>query len=325
MLPRLVALLLLRQVPGTFAYLAPAQQRVIGPLQQQLSMQKSLRSFFAAESSPKRQRKGTEEEPDAEEKASEVATTTAASSSPLSETKVAEEPVELPDFTWEPFNTIEPGWRARLAREYSLPYFQSLREFVDQERRTHTIYPPADQMFTALNLCSYDNVKVVVVGQDPYHGPNQAHGMAFSVQMGQPQPPSLKNMIKEAMADVGIAKPTHGNLSHWASQGVLLLNVVLTVRARTAYSHKGKGWETFTDAIIREVNKKDHVVFLVWGQPAMAKVKGIDTTKHKIISCAHPSPLSATKTNKPFIGSRCFSKCNEALVKFGLTPIDWNL
>lgn len=191
--------------------------------------------------------------------------------------------------------------------------------------RRHTVYPPAGEMFTALNLCSFEDVKVVIIGQDPYHGPNQANGLAFSVHKGVRTPPSLRNMIKEAMVDVGIAKPTHGDLSHWASQGVLLLNTCLTVRAGSANSHKGHGWETFTDAIIREVNRKDHIVFLMWGQPAMAKIKHVDITKHQILSCAHPSPLSATKTNKPFIGSRCFSKCNAALVKFGKAPIDWNL
>lgn len=174
---------------------------------------------------------------------------------------------------WPPFDEIESGWRCRLQGEYRKPYFQKLLKFLEKETQAHTVFPPSSQIFTSLNLCSYDNVKVVVIGQDPYHGPGQAHGLAFSVQKGVALPPSLKNMITEAQNDpkVRIPSPAHGNLTCWSQQGVLLLNTALTVRKAEANSHQKQGWEEFTDAIVKELGKKEGLVYLLWGKPAQAK------------------------------------------------------
>lgn len=207
---------------------------------------------------------------------------------------------------WPPFDTMEPSWQERLQGEYRKPYFQKLLKFLDKECKTQTVFPPSSQIFTALNLCPYNQVKVVIIGQDPYHGPGQAHGLAFSVQKGVAIPPSLKNMINEAKNDpkVQIPTPTHGNLESWSKQGVLLLNAVLTVRQSAANSHQKQGWEEFTDAVVKELRKQDGIVYLLWGKPAQAKCSGINREKNVILTSSHPSPLSAYKTDQPFIGSR---------------------
>ncbi|KAF1327370.1 Uracil-dna glycosylase, partial [Globisporangium splendens] len=188
------------------------------------------------------------------------------------------------------------------------------------------IYPPPQDVFSALRDCSFTSLKVVILGQDPYHGPEQAHGLSFSVRRGIPLPPSLRNIYKEAMSDVKISKPTHGCLSSWSQQGVLLLNTVLTVRKAEPNSHKKQGWETLTDAIIQRINNNtSNVVFLLWGKPAQEKGAIINTKKHLVVKSSHPSPLGATKTNAPFIGSKCFSKANKYLIAHGKDPIDWNV
>jgi uracil-DNA glycosylase len=217
-----------------------------------------------------------------------------------------------------------PGaWQPLLADELKAPYFQKLRAFVDEERRHHTIYPPEDEVFTALRLTPYDRTRVLVLGQDPYHGPGQAHGLAFSVCPGVRPPPSLANLYKELHADLGCPVPRTGYLAPWAEQGVLLLNAVLTVRAGEPNSHKGKGWERFTDAVIQRVNEKsERVVFVLWGGYAAKKLPLIDLSRHVVIQSAHPSPLSA---KRGFFGSRPFSRINEALREAGRGEIDWCL
>ena len=222
----------------------------------------------------------------------------------------------------------DPGWKTILSEiAKDNVTFQSLATFLQQEIATgKTVYPPHGDLFSALNLCPLEKVKVVVVGQDPYHGPGQGHGLAFSVRKGVPPPPSLKNIFSEAMDDVGIDAPQHGNLEHWAKQGVLLLNSVLTVRRGEANSHAKKGWEEFTDFIIEYLNtEKEGLVFLLFGTPAQKKAGKVDDTKHVLIKTSHPSPLGARKTASPFLGSKCFSRCNEALEEQGKAPIDWNV
>jgi uracil-DNA glycosylase len=225
-------------------------------------------------------------------------------------------------------------WKTQLASHFQLSSFAKLADFVAAERRSHTIYPAPCNTFAALNLCALDKVKVVIVGQDPYHGPNQAHGLCFSVERGQPVPPSLKNIYKELREDpaINFQQPNHGCLLRWAKQGVLMLNSVLTVRKGEANSHAKKGWEAVTDEIIRAVDRcsKEQgkgVVFLLWGKPATAKAQGVLQTsnRHTIICTSHPSPLGASKTKTPFLGSRCFSRCNAILEKAGSDPIDWNV
>ena len=226
----------------------------------------------------------------------------------------------------------DPSWKEALhdAIHHS-DSFRTLATFLAQERASGTvIYPPEKDIFAALNLCPLDQVKVVIVGQDPYHGPKQAHGLAFSVPKGQKPPPSLKNIVKEVMDDVGIEEPpTHGCLERWASQeGVLLLNTVLTVQRGKANSHANQGWEAFTDAVIQAINQKEEsIVFLLWGRHAATKAKDtmVDTHKHTVIRTSHPSPLGATKTDSPFLGSRCFSRANKALENSGKGRIDWNI
>ncbi len=214
-------------------------------------------------------------------------------------------------------------WNPLLRGEFDEPYWRDLQAFVAAERSAHAVYPPADQVFAALHLTPYADTKVMILGQDPYHGPKQAHGLCFSVQRGVRVPPSLINIHKELATDLEVPIPTHGNLEHWARQGVLLLNTTLTVRAGQAASHQGKGWETFTDRVIRTVSDKpDHVVFILWGASARRKRPLIDGTRHTIIESAHPSPLSA---HNGFFGSRPFSRANQALVDHGQPPIDWNL
>lgn len=218
---------------------------------------------------------------------------------------------------------IPPSWRRALAAEVGQPYFAELRRFVEEERRTQTVFPPEDEVFSQLELTPYDRVKVLILGQDPYHGPGQAHGLAFSVRPGVRPPPSLLNIFKELKAEQGCPVPNHGYLAPWAAQGVLLLNAVLTVRAGQPNSHRGKGWETFTDAAIRAVSGKEHpVVFVLWGGYAAKKVGLIDSGRHAIIQSAHPSPLSA---KRGFFGSRPFTAANQVLEQAGLPPVDWCL
>ncbi|XP_077992240.1 uracil-DNA glycosylase-like [Glandiceps talaboti] len=213
-------------------------------------------------------------------------------------------------------------WKKALMTEFSKDYFQKLQQFVEKERRSQTIYPPAHQVYSWTNTCEIREVKVVILGQDPYHGTGQAHGLCFSVQRGIKPPPSLQNMFKELGTDIeGFKHPGHGYLDGWAKQGVLLLNAVLTVRASQANSHKDKGWEKFTDSVISWLNKNLHgVVFLLWGSYAQKKGAIIDKKKHHILKAVHPSPLSA---HRGFFGCKHFSKANELLKKEGKKPIDW--
>jgi uracil-DNA glycosylase len=218
---------------------------------------------------------------------------------------------------------IPRSWRPALAAEVKQPYFAELRRFLEEERRTHTVFPPEDEVFSQLELTPYDRVKVLILGQDPYHGPGQAHGLAFSVRPGVRPPPSLANIFKELHDDQGCPIPGHGFLAHWAEQGVLLLNAVLTVRQREANSHKNRGWERFTDAIIRAVNERENrVVFVLWGAYAGKKAELIDADRHVILRSAHPSPYSA---DRGFFGSRPFSAVNRALEESGQAPLDWCL
>ena len=222
---------------------------------------------------------------------------------------------------------LAPRCTEALGGEATKGYFRALDSFLAaQEGKGKKIYPPKNEIFAALSACAPGDVKVVILGQDPYHGAGQGHGLAFSVKHGVQTPPSLRNMVKEASESVGIRKPAHGNLLAWAAQGVLLLNNVLTVEAGQADSHKGRGWEAFTDAVVRHVSaKQEGVVFLLWGKPAQTKGQSVSRTKHLVICTSHPSPLGATKTASPFTGSGCFKKTNEYLVSKGKAPIDWNL
>lgn len=214
-------------------------------------------------------------------------------------------------------------WNPLLRHEFAKPYWEQLMAFVKQERLAHQVYPAHDEVFAALHLTPFANVKVLLLGQDPYHGPRQAHGLCFSVQPDAVVPPSLVNIFTELEDDVGIKRPNHGNLGAWANNGVLLLNSTLTVRAQKAASHQNKGWERFTDEVIRCVNaKKQRVVFVLWGASARRKRALIDTATHTIVESAHPSPLSA---NKGFFGSQPFSKTNAALVDAGREPVDWRI
>ncbi len=216
-----------------------------------------------------------------------------------------------------------PGsWRATLAGEFDQPYFGTLREFLARERAEHPVFPPEEDVFNAFRLAPFEGVKVLLLGQDPYHDTGQAHGLCFSVRPGVRTPPSLVNMLKELKADCGCKVPNNGHLVPWAEQGILMLNAVLTVRAHQANSHKDKGWEKFTDAVIRALgDRPDPVVFVLWGAYAQKKGKLVDPGRHPIIASAHPSPLSAAK----FFGTRPFSKVNAALEAQGKAPIDWQL
>jgi uracil-DNA glycosylase len=219
--------------------------------------------------------------------------------------------------------TVTTDWNPILRGEFEQPYWNELQAFVAEERRCQAVYPPHDQVFAALHLTPYAHTRVLILGQDPYHGRGQAHGLCFSVQRGVGIPPSLANIHTELKSDVGVEPPGHGNLEAWARQGVLLLNATLTVRAGQAASHQGKGWETFTDQVIRAVNaKQQRVVFILWGSSARKKKPLIDTSRHAIIESAHPSPLSA---HNGFFGSRPFSRANAALVEAGIEPVDWSL
>lgn len=212
-------------------------------------------------------------------------------------------------------------WNPVLRAELAEPYWGELQRFVADERARHQVFPPHEEVFAALHLTPYESVKVVILGQDPYHGPGQAHGLCFSVRPGVAVPPSLKNIHAELRSDLGIDPPDHGCLDAWSRQGVLLLNTTLTVRARQAASHQGKGWETFTDRVISAVDDKpERVVFILWGAAARRKKALIDTSRHVIIESAHPSPLSA---HNGFFGCRPFSRANEALIAAGREPVDW--
>ena len=214
-------------------------------------------------------------------------------------------------------------WNPILRTEFDKPYWSDLQQFVATERSWHTVYPAHDDVFAAFHLTPFAGVKVLILGQDPYHGADQAQGLAFSVRPGIQIPPSLQNIHKELADDLGIEPPDHGNLEAWAKQGVLLLNTTLTVRARTAASHQKHGWETFTDQVIRAVNDKpERIVFILWGSSARRKKELITGSHHAIIESTHPSPLSA---HRGFLGSKPFSRTNLALIEGGREPIDWTL
>ncbi|MBQ8672484.1 MAG: uracil-DNA glycosylase [Bacteroides sp.] len=216
---------------------------------------------------------------------------------------------------------IEDSWKSKLQQEFDKPYFQALTDFVRQEYTQGTVYPPGSLIFNAFNLCPFHKVKVVIIGQDPYHGPGQAHGLCFSVNDGIAFPPSLVNIFKEIKSDIGTDTPFTGNLTRWAEQGVLLLNATLTVRAHQAGSHQRKGWEEFTDAVIRILaEEREHLVFILWGAYAQRKGAFINRERHLVLSSAHPSPLSAYNG---FFGNKHFSRTNEYLQRHGETPISW--
>lgn len=216
---------------------------------------------------------------------------------------------------------IEASWKHRLAPEFKKDYFVRLTEFVRAEYSRTTIYPPARLIFNAFDHCPFDTTKVVIIGQDPYHGPGQAHGLCFSVAEGVPNPPSLQNIFKEIQSDLGKPFPPNGDLTRWARQGVLLLNATLTVQAHQAGSHQRKGWEEFTDAAIRSLaEEREHLVFILWGAYAQKKGAFIDREKHLVLTSAHPSPLSA---HNGFFGNRHFSRANEYLAAHGIAEIDW--
>ena len=218
--------------------------------------------------------------------------------------------------------TIEPSWKAQLITEFEKPYFQQLAAFVKQEYQQHICYPKGTDIFSAFDHCPFQETKVVIIGQDPYHGPNQANGLCFSVKDGIPHPPSLVNIFKEIKTDVEKPYPKSGNLERWADQGVLLLNATLTVRAHQAGSHQKKGWEQFTDAVIQTVsNELEGVVFLLWGGFAKKKSSLIDKTRHHILTSGHPSPLSANRGL--WFGNQHFSKTNDLLNRMGKESIDW--
>lgn len=215
----------------------------------------------------------------------------------------------------------DESWRERLQSEFDAPYFALLTDFVRHEYATTRVYPPGSQMFAAFDACPFDKVKVVILGQDPYHEPGQAHGLCFSVNDGVPFPPSLQNIFKEIHDDIGTPVPMSGDLTRWANQGVLLLNATLTVRAHQAGSHQNKGWEQFTDAVIhRLAQERENLVFILWGSYAQRKGEFIDRSRHLVLQSPHPSPLSA---HRGFFGNRHFSRTNEYLTAHGIEPILW--
>lgn len=217
---------------------------------------------------------------------------------------------------------LHPEWLEVLGEEFRKPYFLALKSFLMEEKKHYRIYPPGPLIFNALNSTPYSRVKVVILGQDPYHGEGQAHGLCFSVPKGVAPPPSLQNIFKELKADLGLEPPTHGCLQAWADRGVLLLNAVLTVRANQPRSHAGKGWENFTDAVIQSLNvRQQPVCFMLWGRDARAKKNLLQADRHLILEAAHPSPFSAAG----FLGCRHFSKANQWLQAHGIEPVDWSL
>jgi uracil-DNA glycosylase len=216
---------------------------------------------------------------------------------------------------------IEPSWKAKLKDEFEKEYFIKLSAFLHDEYKNNRVYPPGALIFNSFNLCPFQNIKAVIIGQDPYHGPGQAHGLCFSVKDGVSFPPSLLNIFKEIALDLGLPRPQSGDLERWASQGILLLNATLTVRADQAGSHQKKGWEEFTDSVIRIINKeKENVVFFLWGAYAQKKGESIDRSRHLVLESVHPSPLSASRG---FFGNHHFSRCNEYLKEHGISQIDW--
>ena len=218
---------------------------------------------------------------------------------------------------------INHTWKVALEEEFLSPYFQELKEFLVTEKKAYAVFPPGDHIFAAFNRTPFEKVKVVILGQDPYHGPGQAHGLCFSVPAGTALPPSLKNIFRELQTDTGMAYPTKGDLSPWADQGVLLLNATLTVRANSAGSHQGKGWETFTNAVIKKLSEqRSGIVFLLWGNYARDKKSLIDMSKHFVLEAPHPSPLSVYRG---FYGCKHFSKVNQILTENGSKPIDWRI
>lgn len=218
---------------------------------------------------------------------------------------------------------LDPSWLTHLGPEFEAPYMADLRAFLVEEKRRGPVYPPGDEMFAAFDHTPFDRVRVVVLGQDPYHGPGQAHGLCFSVRRGTPPPPSLVNIFKERQADVGLPPPAHGELTAWADRGVLLLNAVLSVRAHAANSHQGRGWERFTDAAVDALaTRREGLVFLLWGSSAQKKAARLDPARHHVIRSPHPSPLSA---DRGFFGSRPFSRVNRWFEGRGEPPLDWSL
>ncbi|MDX9774275.1 MAG: uracil-DNA glycosylase [Bacteroidales bacterium] len=216
---------------------------------------------------------------------------------------------------------IEAGWKEKLREEFRNEYFDTLTQFVREEYRSRQVFPPGNMIFNAFDLCPFDKVKVVIIGQDPYHNTGQAHGLCFSVTDGTDFPPSLVNIFKELNRDLGVAIPKSGNLERWAGQGVLLLNAILTVRAHQALSHEKRGWERFTDAAISALNRdRDNLVFMLWGAYAQNKGASIDPSRHLVLKTVHPSPLSASRG---FFGCSHFSKCNEWLTARGIEPVAW--
>lgn len=240
----------------------------------------------------------------------------------MEEDPPAPEPPNAPDSVF-PLPALPPAWHKALGSEFKKPYFKRLVKYVEARKRSGAVvFPPAPEVFTAFELCDLDSVKVVILGQDPYHGPGQAHGLSFSVKAGVAIPPSLRNIFKEAK----LGKPKAGDLTGWASQGVLMLNACLTVEQGKANAHAQQGWEQFTDAVVGYLARKTrNVVFLLWGKPAQKKAANVDRHRHTVITSSHPSPLGATKTAEPFIGSRCFERANEALLAAGKEPIDWGV
>lgn len=223
----------------------------------------------------------------------------------------------------QPFASVGESWRTPLERQIGSPYFVVLKEFLDEQRTEHSIYPSEQDTFAALDRTAFHSVRVVILGQDPYHGAGQAHGLAFSVPNGVLQPPSLRNIFKEIQRDLGYDIPRHGDLGAWAGQGVLLLNTTLTVRHGAAGSHSGKGWERFTDAIIEELSdRRSGLIFLLWGRHAQQKAALIDTTRHRVLQAPHPSPLSA---HRGFLGCGHFGQVNALLQQQGEEPIDWQI
>lgn len=218
---------------------------------------------------------------------------------------------------------IHESWKEALKDEFMHPYMNELRDFLVEEKKYHTIYPRGNNIFNAFNSTPFESVKAVILGQDPYHGAHQAHGLSFSVQEGIPLPPSLQNIFKELVDDIGCPFPKNGDLTRWAAQGVLLLNTLLTVRSGEPFSHKDRGWERFTDQVIRILSaRREHIVFILWGAPAGKKASLIDETKHCIIRSPHPSPLSSYRG---FFGSKPFSRTNAYLTAHKIAPIDWRL
>ena len=219
---------------------------------------------------------------------------------------------------------LEESWKEKVLEEFAKEYMQSLSQYLREEKmQQKTIFPPGNKIFNALNLTSFEDVKVVILGQDPYHGPGQAHGLSFSVELGVKPPPSLNNIYKELESDLGIKRPDHGNLEKWSAQGVLLLNSILTVEKGRPGSHANRGWETFTDQILSKINsQKSNVVFILWGKKAQDKCHFIDQSVHLVIRSSHPSPYSA---HSGFLGSKPFSRANSYLTHHKKTPIDWDL